>query len=129
LTTPVLTLDGLALPLDLLWIDEFEFTPTQQSQARTLSGALVFETAAKVGGRPITLAGGNDYGWATKTQMDALYAKLTITTPLSLVLPNAQTFSVRFRHEDTPIDAKPIAAYRVMDAGDYYAMTLKLITV
>ena len=127
--TQVLTLDGLSLPLDLLWVDEFDYTPTQQAQSRTLTGALVFETAAKIGGRPITLAGNNDYGWATKAQMDALTVKLSITTPLTLVLPNGQSFTVRFRHEETPIDGKPIAAYRVMDTGDYYALTLKLITV
>ena len=127
--TQVLTLDGLALPLDLLWVDEFDHTPTEQHQTRTLSGANVFETALKIAGRNITLQGDKNSGWATKAQVDALYAKLTITTDLTLVMPNAATYSVRFRHEEKPINASPIIDFRVLDGTDNYALTIKLITV
>lgn len=124
-----LTLDGLSLPEDLLWSDEFDWTPTEQHQARTLTGALVFETAQRQGGRPISLQGGQDYGWATRAQVEALHDKLAISTPLTLVLPDARTFSVRFRHEDKPLDAQMIVDYRIPDDTDFYKLTLKLITV
>lgn len=127
--TQVLTLDGLSLPLDLLWTDEFDWTPTEQHQTRTLTGALVFETAARQGGRPITLQGGQDYGWATKSQVSSAYDKLTITTPLTLVLPDTRTFNVRFRHEETPIDANQVVDYRIPDNTDFYLLTIRLITV
>lgn len=127
--TQALILDGLSLPLDLLWTDEFDWTPTEQHQTYTLTGALVFETALKTAGRPITLSGGQDGGWATKAQIDALYSKLSISTPLALTLPNAQTFNVRFRHEDKPIEANPIVSYRVMGSDDVYELTIRLITV
>ena len=123
------TLDSLDLPLDLQWIDRFDFTPIQQSTSRSLSGALIIQTATKLAGRTITLASSADYGWATQAEVDALFAKLTIATPLTLVLPDASTFSVRFRHEEQPIVAKPVEAYRVMADGDFYELTLKLITV
>lgn len=124
-----LTLDSLLLPDDLLWTDEFDWTPTEQHQTRTLTGALVFETAQRQGGRPITLSGGQNHGWASREQVDALVAKLSLTTPLTLLLPDARSFVVRFKHEDKPIEAKPIVDYRIMETSDYYALVIKLITV
>jgi|APLak6261660231_1056022.scaffolds.fasta_scaffold00183_2 hypothetical protein len=124
-----LTLDGLVLPPDLLWTDEYDWTPTEQSQSYALSGALVVETAEKLSGRPITLSGDADHGWATREQIDALYAKLTITAPITLVLPDARTFSVRFRNADKPIEAKPIVDYRIMEEDDVYSLIIRLIQV
>ncbi len=123
-----LTLGSLALPPDLLWTDEFDFTPTEQKQTRTLTGALVFETAARQGGRPVTLQGGQDYGWATRAQVDSLYALLT-SAVFTLTLPDTRTFSVRFRHEDKPLDARLIVDYRIPADADFYQLTIKLITV
>jgi hypothetical protein len=124
-----LTLDSLALPEDLIWTDEFDWTPTEQNETRTLTGALVIETALKVAGRPITLAGGRESGWATKTQVDALFDKLSNTSAMSLVMPNGDSFSVIFRHKDKPIESKPIIDYRIMDEMDVYELTIKLMTV
>jgi hypothetical protein len=127
--TGILTLDGLSLPPDLLWVDEFDWTPTEQNETRTLTGALVIETAQKLAGRPITLAGTRESGWATKAQVDAVFAKLSMTGVLVLILPNSETFNVKFRHKDKPIESKPIVDYSIMDAADYYDLTIKLMTV
>lgn len=127
--TETLRLDGLILPPDLLWTDEFDWTPTEQHQSYSLTGAVIFETAIKQAGRPITLQGGQDYGWVIRTQVEAVYSKLSITTPLVLVLPIMSGFNVRFRHEDKPIDSKPIVDYRILAGSDFYTLTVKLITV
>ena len=124
-----LTLNGLALPDDLLWSDKYDWTPTEQTETRTLTGALIIETAQKQGGRPITLTGSEDSGWATKIQVDAVFAMLSITTPMVLTLQDGTTFNVTFRNKDqNPIQAKPILAYQVQEDDDPYSLVIKLIT-
>lgn len=127
--TGTLTLDGLALPPDLLWVDEFDWTPTEQTETRTLSGALVIETAQKLAGRPITLAGTRESGWATKAQVDSVFAKLSNVGVMVLAMPSGATFNVTFRHKDKPIESNPIIDYQIMDADDPYDLTIKLMTV
>ena len=51
------TLNGLQLPDDLIWRDEFDWAPVEQVVTPTLSGALLVEETAKPEGRPITLVG------------------------------------------------------------------------
>ncbi|CAB4202495.1 hypothetical protein UFOVP1367_19 [uncultured Caudovirales phage] len=124
-----LTLDAIDLPPDLLWVDEFEWTPIEQSHQHTLTGALVFQSATRAAGRPITLSGSQDHGWATKTQVDALYTKLTGNAVMTLTLPDARTFQVRFLHENNPLTVKPIVDYRIKAAGDFFEVSIKLIAV
>ena len=95
-----LTLDGIAINYDFVWVDEFDFTPVQQSETRTLTGALVFETGVKLKGRPITLGEGDKAARALKSTVDALYALLVQNKVMTLVLPDARTFQTRFKHDD-----------------------------
>lgn len=119
-----LLLDGLELPDGLVWINEYDWTPTAQSQSRTLTGSLVIETAQKVGGRPMTLS----RFWITRAVLNQLTAKLAITTPLLLTLQDGRVFTVRFANEDgKPIDAKPVFEYTVMSDDEPYNLTLNLL--
>jgi len=124
-----LFLDGVELNPDTLWIDEYDHTPLAQNMGRSLSGALIIETAHKIAGRPITLAGDQNSGWATKAQVDALYAKLPVTDKLTLIMPNGQGFRVVFNHAASPIESKPIEHWRIMQDGDFYSLRLNLMTV
>lgn len=54
-TTP--TLDNLLLPDDMIWGDEFDFSPVSQIITPTLTGALIVEENEVPSGRPITLKG------------------------------------------------------------------------
>jgi len=125
-----LTLDGIAIEHDFVWIDEFDFTPIQQSETRTLTGALVFESAVKQKGRPITIAEGDKPARAIKATVDDLYALLAQNKVMTLVLPDGRTFQTRFKNDDgKPVDAKPHTYFEVMDDTDYYTLTLQLIEV
>ncbi len=57
-----MTLDGIELPDDLLWVDEFDWNPVAQDIERSLTGALMVQEQAKLYGRPITLTGGDEAG-------------------------------------------------------------------
>jgi len=125
-----ITLDGIAIVYDFVWVDEFDFTPIQQSETRTLTGALVFESAVKLKGRPITIAEGDKPARALKAVVDDVYALLAQNKVMTLVLPDARTFQTRFKNDGgNPIESKPHTCFEVMDDNDYYTLILKLIEV
>lgn len=124
-----ITLGSITLPADLLWTDEFDWTPIQQNKNYTLTGALVIESGKMLAGRPITLSGGDNHGWASRATVKALYAALDADTTMTLTLNDARTFSVKFDHAATPIQARQIVDYNNPADSDHYSLTLKLITV
>lgn len=124
-----ITLDAITLPDDLTWADEFDWTPTEQQRAFTLTGSQVVETGVRQAGRPITLAGGDDAGWIDRATLNAIYNKLSDNTAMTLTLHDARTFQVAFDHQQKPIAARPVIDYRTPDAADYYTLTLRFITL
>lgn len=123
-------LDGVAIPDDLIWVDEFEWTPVSQSEAYSLSGALIVETAVKLAGRPITLAGSQDYGWASRLTVKQLVAKAeTPGYQMLLELKDGQTFSVIYRRDGAPVQAAPVVDYNAMADDDPYIIKLQLLEV
>lgn len=124
-----LTLDSLTLP-DLIWVDEFDWTPVVQSVETTLTGAIVVETATRQAGRMITLQGGTDSGWASRALVKSLYTKAqTAALLMTLTLDDARTFMVIFRQDATPIEARPIIDYRNPGDADFYQLTLRLLEI
>lgn len=125
----MITLDDVELPNSVVWIDEFDWTPTQQSKSYTLTGALVLETAVKQEGRPITLQGRQDSGWVKRGGIEALYAKLPDNTDMTLTYHDNRTFTVRFDHEAKPIDSQPVQDFPVPQDKHFYTLILRLIEV
>lgn len=126
-----ITLGTITLPTDLHWSDEFDWTPVAQSAEYTLAGSLAIETGVMQAGRPITLEGGDDRAWATRATVLLLQAKAALPgEEMLLTLNDARTFTVCFRHGDgAPVEARPIVPYNTPAAGDYYAITLRLMEV
>lgn len=128
-----ITLNALVLP-DLAWDDEFAWAPVTQVQTRCESGVLILEEAELVAGRPITLKGGADYGWAPRSLVLALHAlqQTAAASPMTLTLNDARTFAVVWRRDGSPsaIDAAPVVGPLAdPEAGDLYTLTLRLMTV
>ena len=123
-----LTLDNIELPDDLIWLDEFDWSPVEQLQTYTLTGSIVFESALKHGGRTIMIGEGSSRVHTTRAVVDALYAKLSINAEMTLTLQDSREFTVRFHHENKPIDAKPVFDYRIKNPADPYHLTFRLIT-
>lgn len=126
-----ITLDDITLPMDLHWEDEFDWTPVAQETGYTLAGALEIQVGTMQAGRPITLAGGEAKAWTTRATVLLLQAKAaTAGATMTLTLNDARTFTVAFRHGDgQPVEARPIIPYNTPAAGDYYALTLRLMEV
>jgi hypothetical protein len=127
------TLATLTIPAGCRWIDEFEWSPVQSTEARSLTGALIIDTATKIKGRPITLQASDDAGWhgMTKDIVADLFALAAApTATYTLTLADARTFTVRFRTaEDTPITARPLAD-RENPPDDWpYITTIRLMEI
>lgn len=69
----------------------------------SLSGrAIIWEGAQR--SRPITLQGGDDFGWISRATMDDLMAMAGVPgATYSLTLHDGSVRQVRFRHEDPPV--------------------------
>jgi hypothetical protein len=124
----MITLDAITLPEDLIWVDEFAWTPVQQTESFTLTGALILETGLKQAGRPITLVGGDSAAWIDRATLKALHTKLADAATMTLTLNDGRTFAVVFKG-DQPVTAEPIVDYSTPDDGDWYSLTLKLMQV
>ncbi len=65
------TLEGISLPDDIQWLDEFSGFGVGQGITPTLTGALVIEENAQAEGRKMTLDGGSG-SWIGRDKAEAL---------------------------------------------------------
>ena len=90
-----ITLDTVTLPQGLRWADEFDWSPMAISDvAYSLDGTPIIQMAVKKAGRPITLIGGKDYAWLTRSEVAALKALLDAGEEMTLTLHDNRTFTV-----------------------------------
>lgn len=129
-----ITLGAVVLPPDMQWTDELAFVPLGGTATTSLSGARIVQAGVMQAGQPITLQGGQDYAWISYATAKAL---LTLAaSPLAtynLTLADGRSYTVRFRVEDTPVEAAPVLHRVSEDAGIrdtlQYIPTLRLETV
>ena len=129
-----ITLSTVTLPQGLRWADEFDWSPLTQATEYSLTGALIVQQGEKQAGRPITLVGGKDFAWMTRTEVATLKAQLNAGEEMTLTLHDSRTFTVLpAGDEPLTVAALPI----VKDSGPadpsssarYVLETLKLIEV
>ena len=124
-----ITLDAITLPADLLWEDEFDWSPIAASTEYAVTGALIVDTAARLAGRPITLVADDDRAWITRTTLQAIYAKTaTPGTQMTLVI-GAATYTVIWRTGSEPISARPIFPFANPAADLAYVVSLRFTEV
>ena len=126
----MITLDGIQLPVDLLWSDEWAASSVAQTVRRTLDGGLVVFYGELRAGWPITLESQPDAGWLTRAQVEAVALRAASPGGLYTLTLRGQAWQVMFRHHDAPaFDARPLVPIANPQAGDFYLATLKLMTV
>lgn len=126
----MIILDGISLPVDLLWSDEWAASTVAQTVRRTLDGGLVVFYGELRAGLPITLESQPDAGWLTRTQVEAIALRAASPGGLYTLNLRGQTWQVMFRHQDAPaFEARPLVSVANPQAGDFYLATLKLMTV
>jgi len=122
----------LVLPDDLLWSDEHAWTPVLASTSHLITGALLIQSATRQAGRPLTLVGAADMAWVTRATVEQLrsWAALPVSDAsgrLSLTFADGRSFTVAFRHADTPLECEPVLGFPARRDGDFYRLTLRFL--
>ena len=126
----MIVLDGISLPADLLWSDEWAASTVAQTVRRTLDGGLVVFYGEMGAGLPTPLESHPDAGWLTRAQGEAVGLRAASPGGLYTLSLRGQTWQVMFRHHDAPaFEAKPLVPLANPQPGDFYLATLKLMTV
>lgn len=135
------SLDGVELPEDLEWADEYTAWKVGQVIRPSLTGALIVQEAAMQAGRPVTLqsldlGSGTFVAPVTLDVLNALRAREESAGAAAMVLTipasggGSRTMSVRWRRTDGPaIEARPLAYKIPAEPGDFFLITLRLFQV
>lgn len=121
----------VTLPDDFYWSDEHDWHPVEQNVERTITGALIVEAAARVGGRPITLQP-EDESNAWIALADLAQLETWAATPGKELTLNIRgsTKTVMYRHHDNGgLTAKPVVHFSVPDSDDFYLTTIRLMEI
>jgi len=125
-----ITLSNVTLRGGLVWTDRWSPANVAQKTVRTLGGFPVFYTASLLKGTPLTLASIDDQGWQMLAVVEQLYQLASVAGAQYLLDLGTIQHSVMFRHDEPPaFDATPLIPRTLAEAGDYFTVTLKLITV
>ena len=119
----------VTLPDALNWVDEYSWSPVEQTKTYTTTGALLIEEGVKQAGRPITLEGSVDRTWCTRALVDQLHAWAnTPATVLTLTLRGV-AHTVAFDHERGALQGLPVLFYAdaAIASDDWYVPTLKFL--
>lgn len=119
----------IELHKDLLWNDEFQWNTVEQSEQRTITGALVISASDKIGGRPITLQPEDaSSAWMTRATVAALRNWAAVKGKVMTLTLHGTAYSVIFRSQDgVAVEAEPVAHYNDVDDDDWYLVTLRFM--
>lgn len=120
----------LNLPIDLLWSDQYSWSPVEQTEATSITGALLIDVAVRTRGRHITLVGDPNFAWFPYATVDQLKSWAAIPGCEMALSIGGTNYPVIFRHHEKPaIDVYPVVAYSLGDNADFFYGTLKLMEI
>lgn len=123
------SLGGIAIPEDVWWSDEFDWTPLVQSTEYSVTGALIVDQGTRLAGRLITLTSNENGGWVPRATVLALQAQRDAPqASLTLTLVDGRSLTVM--HDATRnFEASPVRPAADMTASTPYRITLPLIEI
>lgn len=124
-----ITLNGLDLPNDLVWVNEFEYSPTAQQHKRTLNGALIINENVKINGRTITL---DSVGvvWLSRAVVVSIKVLSDELNGVFDLVYHGASFKVRFdKTSNSSINAVPVLDCSDPSDAAPYKVTLNFIDV
>jgi hypothetical protein len=126
----MILLDELELPPYLRWDDEFAWSPVQQAEEFSTTGALLLDISVKQAGRPMTLVGTEHLGWITRATLLQLQALADTHAEMEIDYHD-RIFAVRFRYDGGgPVTAdKIIPRIPEKDTDPYRNLRINLIIV
>ncbi len=127
----MITLEGLQLPNEMVWIDEFEWSKVKATTKRTIQGKFIVQEGQvpSDAGRSITLA--SDDAWIERDDVQTLQEMSNIPgRELLLTMHDGRTYLSRFRHwEESPFSAELLINTAYPNNETHYKLTLRLAVV
>lgn len=121
------------LPDDLLWEDEFSWSPTASEHNYALDGTLIVEQATKRAGRPISLVAPPNMAWIKRSEIEMLHQWSSLKdTTFKLVFEYAsdkREFNVIFDNSSEAMSGSPVKGYPSHEKTDWFVSGLKFIGV
>lgn len=116
---------------DLLWSDENNWHPVEQTVQRTITGGMIVSAAARVAGRPITLEPENDQSaWMPLDKVTALRNWAAVPGKELTLTLRSVTYTVLFRHQDgSGLEARPVVHYNDVVSTDWYLCVVRLMEI
>lgn len=128
------SLAEIALPNDLLWTDEFKWTPVSSTGSYSLAGSLIIEQGVKLAGRPITLEPPElEMAWVPRSTVHALKEAAALPArkfKLLLEYPtDSREFLVVFAPDTDPVEASPVKGFPEHTPDAWFQVKLKFVEV
>lgn len=112
----------------LRWTDEHLWNPVEQTVERSITGALLVQTAQRTLGRPITLqADADNAGWLPYSTVQQIQAWAAIAGQQMTLTYRGVAYTVAFRHQDGAVEARPVLPYDDVQADDYFRAILRFM--
>ena len=124
----MITLNGVTLPYDLVWKNEFDWVQTNYKVKPTLGNTVTVTSSTVIGnsGRRINLEA--DYAWAFRDDVTAISDMLnTVTSPMLLQLHDNRQFIVVLG--EGGFSATPLNEDPEPNAKTPYRLSFSLIVV
>jgi len=131
---PPIPAQTVALPPDLVWIDELTWAQVAQSTQRGIYGSLIVQAMQRNGGRFITLQGEGDSAWIARGVLRQLHQWAGVPGLVLQLKLRGEMFDVLFHHGDEE-ESRAFAMQALIEYSDkqdsdwYCALTLRFITV
>ena len=121
----------VTLPAALYWADEHSWAPVGQTTERTITGALIVQTQARIAGRPITLRPLTESdAWVPRADLERLKTWAAIPGCEMLLSYRGIQYNVTWRHQDgDPLAATPIVHFDDAQPIDWFLVTLNLMEI
>ena len=130
--TITLAVGATSVPLDpdLLWAEENNWYPVEQSVERSITGAQIISLGTRLAGRPITLQPEDDSSaWMTSSELAQIQGwAATPGQEMQLTLRGVVR-TVIFRHQDAPLEAVPVVHYSDVIGADWYRVTFRFMEI
>lgn len=121
----------LELPDDLLWSDEFDWHPVQQTTEYSTTGALIIDVGMRQAGRPITLEGDDSTAWMRRSVCDQLRTWAALPGEVFALQLRGVGRAVVFDHARGAFEARPLMhmADPSVTPDMYYVPRLRFLEV
>jgi hypothetical protein len=114
----------------LLWSDEANWNPVQQTANRTITGANVIQIGTMLSGRPITLEPEDDRSAPTTREVvDQLRNWAAVPGKEMTLTIGGVEYLVIFRHQDGGFEAKKWIHYDDVEPTDIYLVVIRLMEI